>query len=105
MYMCVVLVYFLTLRISIFGKKSWRTKSINVSTKPHVIKAERALTKSGNGAIGYRRKLPSVEITLPRDIHVLVALPKIPNSTFTFNKWFFALIFTLITVITETWGL
>jgi len=24
--------------------------------------------KSGNGAIGYRRKLPSVEITLPRDM-------------------------------------
>jgi len=31
-----------------------------------VIKAERAQTKSGNGAIRYRRKLPSVEITLPR---------------------------------------
>ena len=24
--------------------------------------------KSGNGAIGYRRKLPSVKITLPGDI-------------------------------------
>ena len=33
-----------------------------------MIKAERAQTKSENGAIGYRRKLPSVEITLPRDI-------------------------------------
>jgi len=58
MYMCVVLVY----------KKSWRVISIDVSTKHHVIKAEHAQTKSGNGAIGYRRKLPSVEITLPRDI-------------------------------------
>ena len=61
MYMCVVLVYFLTLRITIFDiKKSWRVISIDVSTKHHVIKAERA--------IGYRRKLPSVEITLPRDL-------------------------------------
>ena len=31
--MCVVLVYFLTLRISIFEKKSWRVISIDVSTK------------------------------------------------------------------------
>jgi len=69
MYMCVVLVYFFTLRISIFAHtKTWRVISIVVSTKHHVIKAERAQTKSGNGAIGYRRKLPSVEITLPRDI-------------------------------------
>ena len=37
-------------------------------TKHHMIKAERAQTKIGNDAIGYRRKLPSVEITLPRDI-------------------------------------
>jgi len=58
MYMCVVLVYFLTLRISILKKKSWRVISIDVSTKHHMIKAERAQTKSGNGAIGYRRILP-----------------------------------------------
>ena len=45
-----------------------RVISIDVSTKHHVIKAERAQTKSWNGAIGYRRILPSVEITLPRDI-------------------------------------
>jgi len=68
MYMCVVLVYFLTLRIFIFEKKSWRVISIDVSTKRHVIMAERAQTKSGNVGIGYRRKLPLVEITLPRDI-------------------------------------
>ena len=37
-------------------------------TKHHIIKAQRAQTKIGNDAIGYRRKLPSVEITLPRDI-------------------------------------
>ena len=37
-------------------------------TKHHMIKAERAQTKIGNDAIGYRRKLPSVEITLPRDM-------------------------------------
>jgi len=51
-------------------RKSWRVISIDVSTKHHVIKAERAQTKSGDGAIGYRRKLPSVEITLPRDMFV-----------------------------------
>ena len=67
MYMCVVLVYFLTLHISIFKKKSGRVISIDVSTKHHVIKAERSQTKNGNGAIGYCRKLPSVEITLPWD--------------------------------------
>jgi len=59
MYMCVVLVY---------KKKSWRVKGIDVSTKHHVIKAERAQTKSGNRAIGYRRKLPSVENTHPWDM-------------------------------------
>ena len=48
--------------------KSWRVISIDVSTKHQVIKAERAQTKSGNGAIVYRQKLPSVEITLPLDI-------------------------------------
>ena len=37
-----------------------------------MIKAERAQTKSRNGAIGYRRKLPSVEITLPRDMCVVL---------------------------------
>jgi len=58
MYMCVVLVYFLTLLISIFEKKSWRAIGIDVSTKHHVIKAERAQTKNGNGAIEYRRILP-----------------------------------------------
>ena len=58
MYMCVVLVYFLTLRISIFEKKSWRVISIDVATKHHVIKAERAQTKNGIGAIGYSRILP-----------------------------------------------
>ena len=65
MYMCVVLVYFLTLRITIFDiKKSWRVISIDVSTKHHVIKVERVQTKIRNGTIGYRRKLPLVEITL-----------------------------------------
>ena len=49
-------------------KKLWRVISIDLSTKHHVIKAEHAQTKSVNGAIGYRRKLPSVEITLPRDM-------------------------------------
>jgi len=34
-----------------------------------MIKAERAQTKRKNGAIGYRRKLPSIEITLPQDIY------------------------------------
>ena len=60
MYMCVVLVYFLTLRITIFDikKNRGRVISIDVSTKHHVIKAEHAQTKSGNGAIGYRRILP-----------------------------------------------
>ena len=48
-------------------KKMWKVISKDVSTKYHVLKAECAQTKSGNGAIGYRRKLPSVEITLPRD--------------------------------------
>jgi len=38
---------------------------VDFVNKHHVIKAERAQTKSGNGTIGYRRKLPSVEITLP----------------------------------------
>jgi len=46
----------------------WRVISIDLSTKHHVIKAEHAQTKSGNGAIRYRRKLPSVEITLPQDM-------------------------------------
>ena len=50
-------------------RKSWRVISIDVSTKHHVIKAEHAQTKSGDGAIGYRRELPSVEITLPRNMH------------------------------------
>jgi len=31
---------------------------LDVSIKHHVIKAERAQTKSGNGAIGYRWILP-----------------------------------------------
>jgi len=31
---------------------------MELSTKHHVIKAERAQTKSGNGEIGYRRILP-----------------------------------------------
>ena len=64
MYMCVVLVYFLTLHISILKKKSGRVISIDVSTKHHVIKVERVQTKIRNGTIGYRRKLPLVEITL-----------------------------------------
>jgi len=63
MYMCVVLVYFLTLRISIFEKKSWRVISIDVSTKHHVIKAERTQTVQSDIV----ENLPSVEITLPWD--------------------------------------
>jgi len=39
-------------------KKMWKVISIDVSTKYHVLKAECAQTKSGNGAIGYRRILP-----------------------------------------------
>jgi len=64
MYMCVVLVYFLTLRISIFEKKI-------VEYNKHRCVNKTSRDKGGacsNGAIGYRRKLPSVEITLPRDI-------------------------------------
>ena len=38
--------------------KSWSVISIDVSIKHHVIKAERAKTKSGSSAIGYRRILP-----------------------------------------------
>ena len=62
--MCVVLVYFLTLRMSIFEKIMLDDILL---TKHHVIKAERAQTKSRNDAIGYRRKLPLVKITLPQD--------------------------------------
>ena len=64
--MCVVLVYFLTLRLSIFEKNMLDDILVALLTKHHMIKAERAQTKIGNDAIGYRRKLPSVEITLPR---------------------------------------
>mgnify|MGYP006890297952 CR=1 FL=1 len=48
MYMCMVLVYFLNLRISIFEEK-------NVEGNKH-----RCVNKKtrGNGEIGYRRKLP-----------------------------------------------
>ena len=63
MYMCVVLVYFLTLRISIFEKKI-------VEGNKHRCVYKTSRDKGGayaNGAIGYRRKLPSVEITLPWD--------------------------------------
>ena len=42
-----------------------------------MIKAERAQTKSGNRAIGYRRKLPSVEITLPRDTFIQEFVKKV----------------------------
>jgi len=42
----------------VLEKKSWRVISTDVSTKYHVIMAEHAQTKSGNGAIGYRRILP-----------------------------------------------
>ena len=58
--MCVVLVYFLTLRMSIFEKLSLDDILL---TKHHMIKAERAQTKSGNG---YRRIIPQ-EITLLQD--------------------------------------
>ena len=58
MYMCVVLVYFLTLRMSIFLNFMLDDKLVTLLTKHHVIKAEHAQTKSGNGAIGYRRILP-----------------------------------------------
>ena len=56
--MCVVLVYFLTLRMSIFDFFMLDDKLVTLETKHHVIKAERAQTKSGNGAIGYRQILP-----------------------------------------------
>jgi len=53
-YWCIFLPY-----VSPFlKKKSWRVISIDVSTKHHVIKAERAQTKSGIGAIGYGRIFP-----------------------------------------------
>ena len=59
MYMCVVLVYFLSLRISIFEKKNrGDNKHRYVSTKHHVRNAERAETKSGNAAIRYSRIIP-----------------------------------------------
>jgi len=61
MYMCVVLVYFLTLRISIFEEKK-------VEGNKHRCVNKTSHDNGGNGAIGYRRKLPSVEITLPPDI-------------------------------------
>ena len=56
--MCVVLVYFLTLRMSIFLNFMLDDKLVTLLTKHHGIKAEHAQTKSGNGAIGYRRILP-----------------------------------------------
>ena len=55
---------------------------LDVSTKRHVIMAERAQTKSGNGAIGYHRKLPSVELTLPRDIILDFQLISNPDCVF-----------------------
>ena len=82
MYMCVVLVYFLTLRIDLHFWKKIVEGLLDVSTKRHVIMAERAQTKSGNGAIGYRRKLPSVEITLPRDIILDFQLISNPDCVF-----------------------
>ena len=57
-YMCVVLVYFFTLRMSIFENFMLDDKLVTLLTKHRVIKAERAQTKSGNDAIGYRRILP-----------------------------------------------
>jgi len=54
--MRVVLVYFLTLRMSIFENVMLDDKLLTLLTKHHVIKAERGQMKSGNGAIGYHRK-------------------------------------------------
>jgi len=45
----------------------------NVNSVPHMTGRSRTLSvqkKSGNGAIRYRRKLPSVEITLPFDMFI-----------------------------------
>jgi len=53
-----VLVYFLTSRISIFENFLVYDISLTLWTKHHMIKAERVQTKRGNGAIGYRRILP-----------------------------------------------
>ena len=67
-------------------KKRWRVISIDVSTKHHVIKAERAETKSGNGAVGYRRKLPSVAIIFLRDIIFFLALVMLTLPGYDKNK-------------------
>ena len=52
--MCVVLVYFLTIHMSIFENFVLDDILVTLLTKHHMIKAEQAQTKSGNGAIGYR---------------------------------------------------
>ena len=44
-----------------------------------MIKAGRAQTKCGNGAVGYRRELPSIEITFPRDTILNKDLPQSVN--------------------------
>jgi len=72
--MCVVLVYFLSLRMSISEKNMLNDILVTWWTKHHVIKAECAQTKSRNGAIGYRQILPYIEITLPWDIKIPVVL-------------------------------
>ena len=62
---CVVLVYFFTLHTSIFENFLLDDKLLTLLTKHHMIKAERAQTKSGKGAIGYCLIIvPQVEITL-----------------------------------------
>ena len=81
---CVVLVYFLTLRNSIFFFKSWRVIGIDVSTKHHVIKEERAQTVQSDTV----EKLPSVEITLLRDIVDFVnKTSRDKGGTYSNEKW------------------
>ena len=54
MYMCVVLVYFLTLRMSIFEIFMLDDKLVTLETKHHVIKAERAQTETvQSDTVGY----------------------------------------------------
>ena len=70
--MCVVLVYFLTLRMSIFEEKNVGRYVVDFVNKTSRDLGGGAQTKSGHGAIGYRRKLPSVEINIPRDITFII---------------------------------
>ena len=51
---------------------------------------------SGNGAIGYRRKLPSVEITLPQDTVNKVSGHRSPNSRLRVVLHFEACLYSIV---------